>query len=228
MEQGLYRRQYEHDACGVGAVINIRGAQTHGTVDSALKIVEKLEHRAGKDAEGTTGDGVGLILQIPHPLFARELAARGIALGEARDYGVGMFFFPQRTLLRSRAKTMFEIICRKAGLEFLCWRRVPTAPEVLSEKARAEMPAIMQCFIRRPESLARGLDFDRRLYLVRREFEQSNDHTYVCSLSSRTIVYKGMFLVSQLRRFYPDLQDPDCVSALAMVHSRFSTNTTPS
>ena len=225
---GLYRQQYEHDACGIGAVISIRGEKTHRTVDDALKIVEKLEHRAGKDAEGRTGDGVGLILQIPHPLFRRALAQRGVELGDERDYGVGMFFFPRSTPLRSRARKMFEIICQKEGLEFLCWRQVPVAAEVLGDTARDSMPAILQCFIRRPAEVERGLDFDRKLYIVRREFEQSNDHTYVCSLSSRTIVYKGMFLVGQLRRFYLDLQEEDCVSALAMVHSRFSTNTTPS
>lgn len=122
-ESGLYRQQYEHDACGIGAIISIRGERTRRTVDDALKIVEKLEHRAGKDATGEIGDGVGLMLQVPHRLFLRTMAEQGVALGEERDYGVGMFFFPQNTLLRSRAKKMFEIICQKGGLDFLAGGR---------------------------------------------------------------------------------------------------------
>ena len=226
--EGLYRPQWEHDACGIGAVIQIDGTKSHATVDKALKIVEKLEHRAGKDTKGETGDGVGIMVQIAHPFFTKAAAQQGIQLGEERDYGVGMFFFPQDNLLRSQARKMLEIIAAKEGVEFLGWRRVPVVPEVLGQMARDSMPAIYQCFLRRPGDVERGLDFDRKLYVVRREFEQSNDHTYVASLSSRTIVYKGMFLVDQLRKFYPDLQDEDYVSAIAMVHSRFSTNTTPS
>ena len=226
--EGLYRPQWEHDACGIGAVIQIDGTKSHATVDKALKIVEKLEHRAGKDTKGETGDGVGIMVQIAHPFFTKVAAQQGIQLGEERDYGVGMFFFPQDNLLRSQARKMLEIIAAKEGVEFLGWRRVPVVPEVLGQMARDSMPAIYQCFLRRPGDVERGLDFDRKLYVVRREFEQSNDHTYVASLSSRTIVYKGMFLVDQLRKFYPDLQDEDYVSAIAMVHSRFSTNTTPS
>ena len=226
--EGLYRLQWEHDACGIGAVIQIDGTKSHATVDKALKIVEKLEHRAGKDTKGETGDGVGIMVQIAHPFFTKVAAQQGIQLGEERDYGVGMFFFPQDNLLRSQARKMLEIIAAKEGVEFLGWRRVPVVPEVLGQMARDSMPAIYQCFLRRPGDVERGLDFDRKLYVVRREFEQSNDHTYVASLSSRTIVYKGMFLVDQLRKFYPDLQDEDYVSAIAMVHSRFSTNTTPS
>ena len=226
--EGLYRQEWEHDACGIGAVIQIDGTKSHATVDKALQIVEKLEHRAGKDTKGETGDGVGIMVQIAHPFFTRVAAQQGIELGEERDYGVGMFFFPQDNLLRSQARKMFEIIAAKEGVAFLGWRKVPVVPEVLGKMARDSMPAIYQCFLRRPADVAPGLDFDRKLYVVRREFEQSNDHTYIPSLSSRTIVYKGMFLVDQLRKFYPDLQDADYVSAIAMVHSRFSTNTTPS
>ena len=224
----LYSSRFEHDACGIGAVVDIRGQKSHGTVDSALKIVEKLEHRAGKDAAGETGDGVGLLLQIPHRLLRRAMAQAEVALGEERDYGVGVFFFPQDKVRRAQAKKMLEIIVDKEGLEFLGWRDVPVHPEVLGEKARSCMPHICHCFVKRPEDCARGLAFDRRLYVVRRVFEQSNVNTYIPSFSSRTIVYKGMFLVGQLRQFYADLTDPDCESAIALVHSRFSTNTTPS
>lgn len=225
---GLYRQTFEHDNCGIGAVVNIKGVKTHETVENALKIVENLEHRAGKDAEGKTGDGVGILLQISHRFFSKTCKSLGIFLGSDREYGIGMFFFPQDELKRNQAKKMFEIIVEKEGLELLGWREVPTVPEVLGHKALECMPCIMQAFIKKPNDVEKGLDFDRRLYVARRVFEQSNDNTYVVSLSSRTIVYKGMFLVGQLRTFFADLQSPDYESAIATVHSRFSTNTNPS
>ena len=227
-EEGLYRSSFEHDNCGIGAVVNIKGEKSHATVENALKIVENLEHRAGKDAEGKTGDGVGILLQISHKFFSKACSTLGFSLGGEREYGVGVFFFPQNELKRNQAKKMFEIIVEKEGLELLGWRTVPTVPEVLGHKARECMPYIMQAFIKKPEDVEKGIAFDRRLYVVRRVFEQSNDNTYVPSLSSRTIVYKGMFLVGQLRTFFRDLQDVDYESAIAMVHSRFSTNTNPS
>ena len=226
--RGLYSPAFEHDACGIGTVVDIQGRPSHQVVDDALKIVEKLEHRAGKDAEGKTGDGVGILLQISHRFFTKQARRHGFALGEARDYGVGMFFFPRETLRRNQAKKMFELIVEKEGMELIGWRQVPVCAQVLGQKALDKMPCIEQAFVRRPEGVERGLDFDRRLYIARREFEQSNDNSYVPSLSSRTIVYKGMFLVNQLRLFYPDLQDEDYQSAIALVHSRFSTNTNPS
>ena len=227
--KSLYSPKFEHDNCGIGAVVNIKGKKSHDTVANALTIVETLEHRAGKDAEGKTGDGVGILLQISHKFFKKIAAAElGITLGEERDYAVGMFFFPQNELARNQAKKMFEIIAEKEGLEILGWRVVPAKPEVLGKRAAQCMPAIMQCFIKRPKGVKKGLDFDRKLYVARRVFEQSNEDTYVVSLSSRTIVYKGMFLVQDLRKFFPDLQDKDYESAIAMVHSRFSTNTNPS
>jgi glutamate synthase (ferredoxin) len=225
---GLYDESYEHDNCGIGAVVNIKGIKTHDTVNNALKIVENLEHRAGKDAEGKTGDGVGILLQISHKFFKKTVAELGYDLGAERDYGIGMFFFPQNELARKQAMKMFEVIVEKEGLDFLCWRTVPTTPGILGKKALDVMPCIMQAFIKRPSTVKKGLDFDRKLYFVRRIFEESNDDTYVPSLSSKTIVYKGMFLVGELRLFYNDLQDPDYESAIAFVHSRFSTNTTPS
>ena len=225
---GLYRSEFEHDNCGIGAVVNIKGYQSHETVVNALKIVENLEHRAGKDAEGKTGDGVGILLQISHKFFSKTCNSLGIFLGSEREYGIGMFFFPQDELKRNQAKKMFEIIVEKEGLEFLGWREVPTASEVLGDKALKCMPNIQQAFIRKPKDMEKGLAFDRRLYVVRRVFEQSNDDTYVVSLSSRTIVYKGMFLVGQLGTFFKDLQSPDYEAAIATVHSRFSTNTNPS
>lgn len=227
-QQGMYNSSFEHDNCGIGAIVNIKGIKTHETVANALKIVENLEHRAGKDAEGKTGDGVGILLQISHNFFSKAVKPLGIFLGNERDYGVGMFFFPQDELSTNQAKKMFEIVVEKEGLEFLGWREVPTDPDVLGQKAIDCMPCIMQAFIKRPENIKAGLDFDRKLYIVRRIFEQSKDNTYVVSLSSRTIVYKGMFLVGQLRTFFKDLHNTEYESAIAMVHSRFSTNTNPS
>ena len=226
--QGLYDPRFEHDNCGIGSVVNIKGIKTHETVENALKIVENLKHRAGKDAEGKTGDGVGILLQISHKFFKKTCEPLGIRLGEERDYGIGMFFFPQEELKRNQAKKMFEVIVEKEGMEFLGWREVPTDPTTLGQKAIDCMPYIMQGFVKRPKDCPKGIDFDRKLYVARRVFEQSNDNTYVVSFSSRTIVYKGMFLVEQLRLFFKDLQDKDYESAIATVHSRFSTNTNPS
>ena len=226
--QGLYRQQFEHDNCGIGAVINSKGIKSHTTVENALKIVENLEHRAGKDAEGKTGDGVGILLQISHKFFKKECDKLGIAIGEEREYGIAQLFFPQDELKCNQAKKMFEIIVGKEGLELLGYREVPVYPDVLGHKARVCMPHIVQAFIKKPARVEKGLEFDRKLYIARRVFEQSNENTYVVSMSSRTIVYKGMFLVGQLRTFFGDLQDKDYESAIAMVHSRFSTNTNPS
>lgn len=227
-QQGLYSPVFEHDNCGIGAVVNSRGIKSHLTVERALHIVENLEHRAGKDAEGKTGDGVGILLQISHKFFSKVCKKEGILLGGEREYGIAQLFFPQDERKRNQAKKMFEIIVEKEGLELLGFREVPVFPEVLGHKARECMPCIVQAFIRKPDETKKGLDFDRKLYIARRVFEQSNDNTYVVSMSSRTIVYKGMFLVGQLRTFFADLQDPDYESAIATVHSRFSTNTNPS
>ncbi len=228
MRKGLYDPSFEHDNCGIGAIVNIKGKKTHDTVKRALDIVCNLEHRAGKDGEGKTGDGVGIMLQIGHEFFKKEVKKLGIELEGERDYGIGMFFFPQDELIRRQAMKMFETIVEKEEMEFLGWREVPICPQTLGKKALSCMPYIMQGFVKRPKKVNKGLDFDRKLYIARRVFEQSNEDTYVVSLSSRTIVYKGMFLVSQLRSFFTDLQNTSYKSAIAIVHSRFSTNTNPS
>ena len=224
----IYREEFEHDNCGIGACVNIKGHKSHSIVENALKIVENLEHRAGKDAEGETGDGVGIMTQISHRFFTKVAKECGIKLGNEREYGIGMFFMPQDEYKRNQTKKMFEIIVEKEGLEFLGWREVPTVPTVLGHRAVECMPFIMQAFIKKPKKIATGIDFDRILYIVRRVYEQSTENTYVVSLSSRTIVYKGMFLVGQLRTFFGDLQNEEYDSAIAIVHSRFSTNTNPS
>ncbi|MBO7333884.1 MAG: glutamate synthase subunit alpha, partial [Lachnospiraceae bacterium] len=209
-------------------VVNIDGHKDYKVMDDALSIVEKLEHRAGKDASGKVGDGVGILLQISHSFFKKVCAKSGITLKEERDYGIGMLFLPTDELKRTFAMRMFEVIAAKENVKVLGWREVPTDPSILGERALESMPFIMQCFLERPDDTEKGIDFDRKLYVIRREFEHSSENTYICSLSSRTIVYKGMFLVGQLRRFYKDLQSKEYKTAIAMVHSRFSTNTNPS
>ena len=245
----LYEPSFEHDNCGIGAVVNIDGSKSHKIVDNALSIVEKLEHRAGKDASGETGDGVGILVQISHDFFKKEAGELVGKLGE-REYGIGQFFFPAGGA--ASEKERFEACVKAEGLNFLGWRKVPVNADVLGKKARDCMPEIWQGFVEKPGDCEPGIDFDRKLYIVRREFEKNSDGgvagetparrgseqrsasegktcpTYVCSLSSRTIVYKGMFLVHELRTFYNDLQSPEYQSALAIVHSRFSTNTQPS
>ncbi len=222
----LYEPSFEHDNCGIGAVVNIDGSKSHKIVDNALSIVEKLEHRAGKDASGETGDGVGILVQISHDFFKKEAADLIGSLGE-REYGIGQFFFPDDA---EDEKARFEKCCEAEGLKFLGWRKVPVNADVLGKKARDCMPQIWQGFVEKPADCEKGIDFDRKLYILRREFEKEDKthKTYVCSLSSRTIVYKGMFLVHELRTFYNDLQSADYASSLAIVHSRFSTNTQPS
>ena len=254
----LYEPSFEHDNCGIGAVVNIDGSKSHKIVDNALSIVEKLEHRAGKDASGETGDGVGILVQISHEFF-KKAAADLVGKLDEREYGIGQFFFPGDVVSTGSTtcdseKARFEKCCAAEGLKFLGWRKVPVNADVLGKKARDCMPQIWQGFVEKPADCEPGLDFDRKLYIVRRLFENgalrgapaegvaenaagacsegetspSLPKTYVCSLSSRTIVYKGMFLVHELRTFYDDLQSPDYQSALAIVHSRFSTNTQPS
>lgn len=171
-QRTLYEPSFEHDSCGIGAVVSIDGIKTHTVVDNALTIVERLEHRAGKDASGETGDGVGILLQIPHEFFKREAASIGVELAEERDYGIGMFFFPQDERKRARTMRMFEKLCKSEKMEFLAWRSVPVSPDVLGKTARDCMPCIMQCFVKRPANCKKGLDFDRKLYVLRRQFEK--------------------------------------------------------
>ena len=226
--QGLYDPRFEHENCGIGAVVNMKGETDRSVVDNALKIVETLEHRAGKDAEGKTGDGVGILLQISHTYFSKVAKELNIPIGDKREYGIGMFFFPQTKAKYDKAMKTFEQVLKEENLEFLGWREVPVNPSVLGSKALESMPHIMQAFIKKPKDCEKGIAFDRKLYVARMVFEKRETETYVVSCSSRTIVYKGMFLVKQLRLFYEDLNSPDYHSAIGIVHSRFSTNTNPS
>ena len=224
----LYHQELEHESCGVGAIVDLTGKATHRTVDQALSIVERLAHRAGSDALGTTGDGVGIMTNLPHALFSSWATEEGLVLGSPGDYGVGMFFLPEDEVGVRNICRIFEQLAGAEQLPVIGWRDVPCHPALLGAGARRTMPRIRQCFVRRPSDTPAGEAFDRRLYLLRRIFEKQDTDTYICSLSSRTIVYKGMMLVTQLRAFYDDLQDVRYVSRMAMVHSRFSTNTFPS
>ena len=224
----LYHPELEHESCGVGAIVDLTGKATHRTVDQALSIVERLAHRAGSDALGTTGDGVGIMTQLPHSLFSAWAQEEGIVLGSPGDYGVGMFFFPEDEVGAENVRRIFEQLAVSEGIAVLGWRDVPCHPAQLGAGARRTMPRIRQCFLKRPANTATGQEFDRRLYVLRRVFEKQDTDTYICSLSCRTVVYKGMMLVNQLRSFYDDLQDVCYCSQMAMVHSRFSTNTFPS
>ena len=169
---GLYDKSFEHDNCGIGAVVNIKGVKTHITVSNALKIVEQLEHRAGKDAAGETGDGVGILTQVPYSYFKKTIKEFPLPL--EGKFGVGMLFMPRDEHLRNRVKKMLETIVIKEGMEFLGWREVPTVPKVLGQKALDAMPSIWQCFIKKPHGINKGIEFDRILYQTRRIFEQSN------------------------------------------------------
>ena len=188
--QGLYDPENEHDNCGIGAVVNISGKQETKVVDEALRIVETLEHRAGKDAEGKTGDGVGVLLQISHSFFRKAAGKCGIRLAAKGSYGIAMFFMPQSRELCDEAKEIWEQVLSEEKLELLGWREVPVDSSVLGTKALSTMPTILQCFVGKPENVAAGIDFDRMLYVARMVFEKREHNTYVCSCSSRTIVYK--------------------------------------
>ncbi|OUO47769.1 glutamate synthase large subunit [Olsenella sp. An285] len=236
-QHGLYRESYEHDACGIGAIAHLRGQRSHQTLDDALSVLVNLEHRGGKGLERNTGDGAGVLFQVPHRFFRKEAQKEGQLLPDEGDYGVAMLFFPHEDPAGvTAARQVFERGCAECGLPLMFWREVPVDPHDLGSTARACMPTILQAFLRRPEDVERGMDFERRLYVCRRTIERAADAEpalaekifYVCSMSSRTIVYKGMLVATQMRRFYLDLNDAAVETALALVHSRYSTNTTPS
>lgn len=235
-KQGLYCPDMEHDACGMGFVVNIKGAKSHTIIADALTVLENLNHRGASGADENTGDGAGILVQIPHLFFKRECEVLGFDLPEKGDYGVGMIFAHKYEELRSRQKEMFEKIVTGEGQKILGWREVPIDKTTIGETAKAAMPRFIQVFIEKNKDLPAGIPFERKLYTIRKLAEKAivplsedNGGTfYVPSLSSKTIVYKGMLTAEQLRNFYLDLSDLDFTSALAMVHSRFSTNTFPS
>ncbi len=233
---GMYRSEFEHDACGIGAIANLKGVRTHQMVDDALSILVNLEHRGGVGLEPNTGDGAGILIQIPHRFFRKESQKYGCILPDEGDYAVAMIFAPQDEQGCQTGKRLFEEICAKEDIPLLFWRDVPTDSHGLGDTAIDCMPTIIQCFLGRPQGVKRGLDFERRLYVCRRQIEKAANCNpglegkifYICSMSSKTIVYKGMLISKQMRGFFSDLDDASTETSIALVHSRYSTNTTPS
>ena len=233
---GMYSSQFEKDACGMGFVVNIKGKKSHSIIDDGLRILERLEHRGGAGADKDTGDGAGILVQIPHEFFKRECEVLGINLPSAGDYGVGMVFAHKYESLRNEQKRIFEEVVREEGQVVLGWREVPVDGTKVGQEAAAIRPWMIQILIGKGPDVTNNKEFERKLYIIRKLAEKriiplskelSSDF-YIASLSSKTIVYKGMLTPGQLRDFYLDLSDLDFTSALAMVHSRFSTNTFPS
>ncbi len=234
--QGLYRPELEHDSCGVGFVVNLKGHRTHQLVDDGISALEHLNHRGASGSEPNTGDGAGILIQMPHEFFRHECAQLGIRLPEAGHYGAGLFFASRDQRAQAQAQALFAAIVEEEGQHLLGWRPVPTNNASLGQTALDAEPSVFQVFIGRGASVADSDSFERKLYVIRKRFEKAIDRWgirdadwfYFSSLSCRTFVYKGMLTAIQLREYFPDLGNPLLVSALAMFHSRFSTNTFPS
>src|SRR5271155_2715120 len=235
VEQGLYDPRNEHDACGIGFVVNVKGEQSHEIILKGLEILINLAHRGACGCDPETGDGAGILIQIPHKFFARECAELGFTLPPAGEYGVGMVFLPVEPSHRLIAEGILERIAREEGLSVLGWRDTPVEVDAIGRIARASQPYIEQIFIGGVSGMSPD-ELERKLYLVRKRAESEIASTdladkhffYIPSLSSRTIIYKGLLLANQISEFYRELSDPDAVSALCLVHQRFSTNTFPS
>jgi glutamate synthase (NADPH/NADH) large chain len=234
VSQGLYDPEQEHEACGIGMIANINGKQTHSIVQHAVTILCNMEHRGGQSSDTSTGDGAGILTQIPHRFFQKQCEKENIYLPSAGDYGVGMVFLPKDHDTRMKSKDVFERIIAEEGQIFLGWRPVPINDSFVGKVASKTKPTIRQVFIKVSEDIKNQLDFERKLYIIRKRIEkeiasmEGYEDVYISSLSTRTIVYKGMLIPEQLDSFYIDLNHPDFKSALALVHSRFSTNTFPS
>jgi glutamate synthase (NADPH/NADH) large chain len=232
--QGLYHPSNEHDACGIGFVAHVKGHKSHDIIEKGLQILINLTHRGACGCDPETGDGAGILIQIPHAFFARECAGLGFRLPDPGQYGVGMVFLPVEPQQRLLCEGIVERIAREEGLSVLGWRDTPVNADAIGRQARASQPYIEQIFIRAAAGMTQD-QFERRLYVVRKRAEaeisssdiRDKSFFYVPSLSSRTIVYKGLLLAPQIANFYGELSDPECVSALALVHQRFSTNTFP-
>lgn len=234
--QGLYNESFEHDACGIGAIVNIKGEKSYRVIDNALEVLENLKHRGGTGAEENTGDGAGILIQIPHRFFANEAKKLGFTLPEEGNYAVGTLFLSTDESIRNEQVQIVENILSEKKVKLLFWRDVPVDASDLGKTALEAMPKIVQIFIERNENVKDDKKYERELYILRRNIEKSvnsiekyrNETFYIVSLSAKTVVYKGMLLSTQVRSFYDDLRNEDVVSALALVHSRYSTNTFPS
>ena len=232
--QGLYDPAHEHEACGIGMIANIDGRKSHNIVQNAINILCNLEHRGGQSADTSTGDGAGILTQIPHRFFKKQCEKEDIHLPGEGEYGVGMVFLPEEYDSRMQSKELFERIIEEEGQTTLGWRPVPINDSFVGKVASKSKPFIRQVFIGASHDMKTRMDFERKLYVIRKRIEKETSQieelrdVYLCSLSSTTIVYKGMLIPEQLDSFYIDLNHPEFQSALALVHSRFSTNTFPS
>ena len=233
-KQGLYDPQFEHDACGVGFVANIKGKKSHEIVSQALEILVNLDHRGATGSEPNTGDGAGILIQMPDRFLRSVCAPLGIELPEPFQYGVGMVFTSPKATERNAARHILEKILVEEGVELLGWRNVPTDNSSLGNTAWEGEPMVRQLFLKRPLDCRDEQAFNRKLYIINQRATNEirragvDEHWYVCSLSTRTMIYKGMLMPVQVDRYYPELRDPAMESAIALVHSRFSTNTFPS
>jgi glutamate synthase (ferredoxin) len=234
--QGLYDPRHEHDACGVGFVVDVKGRKSHAILENALTVLMNLHHRGACGCEKNTGDGAGLLMQMPHAFLVEACKREGIELPGAREYGVGMVYLPRDRSDRYKCEKLFEEIVTTEGQRLLGWRTVPTNNSPLGNWARQNEPIVRQVFIGRNTDIADDMAFERKLYVIRKLAERGiryagisgGNRFYISSLSYKTIVYKGMLMPDQVRPFYGDLSDPAMESAIALVHSRFSTNTFPS
>ena len=234
--EGLFDPALERDACGVGFIADLKGRKSHKIVEGGLEILLNLEHRGAVGADPLTGDGAGLLVQIPHAFLAQECQVAGFALPEPGNYGVGHIFMPKSARLRRHCERVWERCLTEEGLKILGWRTVPVDSSCLSDLVASTEPEHRQVFVARPAELTNQDDFERRLYLarkvvtnsIRKAYKGREIGHYPVSLSSRTLVYKGMFLSAQVKAYYKDLSDPRFTSAIALVHQRFSTNTFPS
>lgn len=232
-KQGLYDPQYEHDACGMGFVANIKGIKSHKIVHQALEILENLAHRGATGSEANTGDGAGILLQLPHKFF-KESIDIDFSLPAKGQYGVGMVFLPQQKEYRKQCETILNKVIKDEGQTLLGWRTVPVNEKNIGKSAHSCMPSMRQVFIGRSPEINDNMDFERKLYVIGKRAEKTvrdsnlKGKLYLASMSHRTIVYKGMLMPEQLEEFFPDLTDPAMETGIALVHSRFSTNTFPS
>ncbi|MGH8325268.1 MAG: glutamate synthase central domain-containing protein, partial [Steroidobacteraceae bacterium] len=235
-KQGLYDPWYEHDACGVGFVVDIKGRKSHRILEQAIEMLHNLDHRGASGSEASTGDGAGVLLQMPHAFLKEVTRKARLPLPEPGEYGTGLVFLPRSPTKRRRLEEHFEHIVQSEGQTVLGWRTVPTDNRPLGDTARGCEPFIRQVFIGRDSALADDMAFERKLYVIRKraysEIRASTvdgaEYWYLCSLSHKTFVYKGMLLTEQLTQYFTDLTNPAMETALALVHSRFSTNTFPS
>src|SRR5687767_11416686 len=239
-KQGLYDPDFEHEACGVGFVVHVKGKKSHQIVQQGLEVLVNLNHRGACGCEANTGDGAGILMQTPHEFLLKATREVKISLPGAKEYGIGQIFLPQDAKERAECEKVFEQIVAEEGQKFLGWRTVPTVNTSLGNTARASEPVMRQAFIGRNSKLTDDMAFERKLYVIRKRAEnvirygrtgktvEGGDQFYVCSLSYKTLIYKGMLMPEQVDLYFPDLRDEAMTTAIALVHSRFSTNTFPS